>query len=93
MNSKKQRELLIENGELQIRVRALSDRLAAADTKLKNQTANLAVLLVAFKQYIRQTHAVENAPLSEGDVLAILNKQVAEAAKQCEAIFQKETAQ
>lgn len=91
MNSKKQKGLIIENGELRIRNRALEDQLTIADNKLNNQTANVTLILVAFKQYIRETHNVENAPMSDDDILAILNKQISEAAKQLDVAAKKET--
>lgn len=55
MNAKKQKELKIEHGQLQIRVRALEDRLAVSERQTAEQKGYLAIVCFAFKNYIRST--------------------------------------
>lgn len=91
MNSKKAKQLSLEHGQSQIHIRALEDRLEKADRQLAESKGNLAVVCMAFKKYIVSTHAVTDKPLTDGQVVEILNRLVKETADEVNASFQSQS--
>lgn len=73
MNANKQKELMLENGQLKIRNRALEDQLAAADRDLSNNKMHLATVCLAFKKYIKATSAPAQEEMTDEQAVAILN--------------------
>ena len=73
MNATKQKELLLENGQLKIRNRALEDQLAASDKALAEKINHMAVVCLAFKKYIKTTQPPSPTPMSDEDATAKLN--------------------
>lgn len=84
MNYKKSKELTVENGFLNIQNRALNDRVDSAQSELDNALranaklqADLAIICLAFKKYVLRTTAnAQKTPLSDDEVLAIVNKNI-----------------
>lgn len=88
MNSKKSRELALEHGQHQIRIRALEDRLATSERQVAEYKGNLAVVCMAFKKYIATTSSTPNQkPLTDEQVVAKLNQLVKEATDEVNASF------
>ena len=79
MNNRKQKILLIENGQLKIHNRALEDRLATTEKQLSDKMMHLAVVCLAFKNYIKQTSSPNAEPMTDEQAVDKLNALVKDA--------------
>lgn len=93
MNAKKQRELAIENGQLRIRNRVLEERILAAERDAATQKGYVAIVCLAFKNYIKSTSGANAAPLTESEVVAKLNNLIEKATIDANASFAKKETQ